>query len=321
MSHGPDQQVADPEAGHEREEWRKLGQLLRRLARGEDGAMDDLNAMADRSDVSRPVAVAAEHLGLLLMRMEGKDFLLTAAAETEERLRDLNELKNRHLGIAAHDLRNPLGTIRGLAKFLTRKELEGEKQRSFASSIVRISDEMLSLLETLLDVAVIESGRLDLDRTPGNLAELTRDRAERAAVSAGKKDIAVKIRTASAPDTMFDPARMGQVLENLLSNAVKFSPRGTTVNVECAVDGEEIAITVSDEGPGIPENELRDIFDAYGRSNVRPTAGEKSTGLGLSIVKPIIVEHGGVVTVDSTVGKGTTFTIQMPIDEPGPAPG
>jgi signal transduction histidine kinase len=297
-------------------QWEALADLLRRLARGDVRAVEDLEELAADPGTSPEVARAAEDLSLLLVKMEGREYLLTAAEETKDRLRELNELKNRHLGIAAHDLRNPLGTIRGLAKFLTRTDLTEEKKTRFAESVVGIADEMLTLLENLLDVAVIESGELQLDRVLANLGELTRARAERTASSAAKKGIEVAIRVEDVPDTSFDPARIGQVLDNLLSNAAKFTPPGGTVVVSCVRREDRIVIAVADDGPGIPAEELPAIFDAYGRSTTRPTGGEKSTGIGLSTVKPILDAHGGEITVASTVGEGTTFTVSMPVDLP-----
>lgn len=274
--------------------------------------MEDLEALTDAGEVGEEVAEAAENLSLVLVKLEGRDFLLSVADEARSRLRELNELKTRHLGIAAHDLRNPLGAIRGLAKLALKADLSEEKRRSYLDSIVGISDEMLGLLESLLDVATIESGRFELSPTRGNLAALASARAERAATTAERKGIQVVPRIEPVPDTEFDAMRMGQVLDNLLSNAVKFSPSGSTVVLRCERRGDAIEIGVEDHGPGIPADELPGIFDAYQRSSNRPTGGEKSTGLGLSIVKPIVEAHGGSLEVTSTVGEGTTFTIRMP---------
>jgi signal transduction histidine kinase len=193
---------------------------------------------------------------------------------------------------------------------------EGEVRR-LASRVVGISDEMLLLLESLLDVALIESGRLELDLDTGNLGELVRDRAERAAVAAADKGIRVAVRTVPVADSGFDRVRMGQVVDNLLSNALKFSEPDSEVEVACVPSGSRVVITVRDHGAGIPAAELRRIFDAYARSTARPTAGERSTGLGLSIAKPIVEAHGGTLDVDSVVGEGTTFTVRMPVDGSG----
>lgn len=301
-------------------DWALLAELLRRLARGDVGAIEDLAALADPEHGQPEVAEAAENLGLILVKMEGLDFLLSTADEVESRLRALNELKNRHLGVAAHDLRNPLGTIRGLAGLVAKGELPDEKQRLYASSIVRISDEMLVLLENLLDVALIESGHLELNLATGNLAALSEERGDRAASAGKQKGIGVTSRVAEVPDTVFDPVRMGQVLDNLLSNALKFSPPESSVEVGCELRGDVILIAVRDRGPGIPAEELGGIFDAYRRATVRPTAGEKSTGLGLSTAKPVVEAHGGSIEVESVVGEGTTFIIRMPVSLP-PAQG
>ena len=212
---------------------------------------------------------------------------------------------------------NPLGTIHGLAKFMLREELSDQKRRSYANSVVGISEEMLSLVENLLDVAVIESGHFRLDRTVGNLAELVRERAARAADAAAPKGIEVRTAIDGIPDSAFDAPRMGQVLDNLLSNAVKFSPPDSTIRVSCTMNDDEILVTVEDRGAGMEPDDLSTIFDPYGRSSTRPTAGEKSTGLGLSIVKHVVEAHGGWIDVDSTVGEGTVFTLAVPMADPG----
>ena len=295
------------------EQWRSLGDVLAGLAREDTEAPADLQRLTDPTEVDPEVARAAEHLGLLLVRLEGRDFLLSLADDAEARLRSMNELKDRHLGIAAHDLRSPIGSIRGLASLIARGKVSAAEEPSYVESIVRICDEMLTLLESLLDVAVIESGRLELDRTSGNLGQLVRERAERVAARAGEKDIEVLRAVKEVPDTTFDAVRMGQVVDNLLSNAVKFSPSGSVIEVACGRVESGIEITVRDEGPGIPDDDLPKLFDPYRRATVRPTGGEKSTGLGLSIAKPIVDAHGGSLEVRTAVGEGTTFTILLPL--------
>jgi signal transduction histidine kinase len=255
----------------------------------------------------------AENIGLILVKLEAREYLLDVAGEAEDRLRELNELKNRHLGIAAHDLRNPIGAIRGMSGMLARGRVPDGKKQKFLESIVRVSEQMLTLVEDLLDVSVIESGKFELDLSRGNLAVLAQERSELAAGLAQKKSIKLVVEMDSVPDTSFDPPRVSQVIDNLLSNALKFSPPESTVHLSCFQQDEEIAVAVQDEGPGIPPDELVKIFGTYQKTTVRPTGGEKSTGLGLYIVKKIIDAHRGSISVKSTVGEGTTFTVAIPI--------
>jgi signal transduction histidine kinase len=113
---------------------------------------------------------------------------------------------------------------------------------------------------------------------------------------------------------MFDADRMRQVVDNLLSNAIKFSPSGSVVNVTCGQAGRILDITVTDQGPGIPSEDLDRLFDTFEKLSAQPTGGEKSTGLGLSIVKNIVDAHGGEIEVDSEVGRGTTFIVHLPVE-------
>ena len=232
----------------------------------------------------------------------------------EERLKLLNELKDKNLGIAAHDLRNPISTIRGMSQMLVDPELDEDIQRGFLETINRVSEQMLILVNDLLDVSVIESGKFDLNRIPGNLSTLCKEQAEMMAITFKDKDITLTTALDEVPDSLIDVARMRQVIDNLLSNAVKFSPSGTTVRLACRKKDDVLVISVTDHGLGIPEEDLGKLFSAFQKLDIQPTAGEKSTGLGLSIVKRIVDAHNGEITVDSKVGKGSTFTVFIPME-------
>ena len=104
------------------------------------------------------------------------------------------------------------------------------------------------------------------------------------------------------------------MIDNLLTNAIKFSPAGTTVDVACRQTKQSLEISVADQGPGIPSEDIDKLFGTFQKLSVQPTAGEKSTGLGLSIVKQIVNAHGGEITVDSKVGKGSVFTVRIPVE-------
>ena len=256
----------------------------------------------------------AESIGLILVKLEARDFHLECAAEAEERLKELNKLKDTYLGIAAHDLRNPLSSIRGMSQMLVEMELDDGTKRSFLESIYRVSNQMLTLVNDLLDVSVIESGKFDLRLTEENLSKLAKERAELVAGSAEKKQIKLTTDLQEVSNSLFDPDRMRQVIDNLLTNAIKFSPAGTTVDVACRQTKQTLEISVADQGPGIPSEDIDKLFGTFQKLSVQPTAGEKSTGLGLSIVKKIVDAHGCEITVDSKVGKGSVFTVRIPVE-------
>ncbi len=232
----------------------------------------------------------------------------------ERRLKELNDLKNRFLGIAAHDLRNPLVSIRGFSEII----LEGETgpltddQREFITIINSASQSMLALVNDLLDVSVIESGKLDLRKTVQSLGTLILDRLRLQEIVARQKTITIRTEFDEVPDFPFDSERMAQVVDNLVSNAVKFSPPGSEIQVRLEMKGEDVRCAVIDKGPGVSPGDRTMLFGAFQRLSARPTGGEKSTGLGLSIVKKIVEAHEGVIDVISEPGAGSEFYFSIP---------
>ncbi len=230
----------------------------------------------------------------------------------------LNELKNRVLGMAAHDLRSPLSVIIGYAEFLEADAFDSlhERHREFVTTIRETSEFMLRMVSDLLDVSAIEAGRLTLDRQPTDLVQLTRRNVTRNALLAGRKGIAVVMDESPTVLTMaLDRGKIEQVLNNLVSNAVKFSHPPSTVRVSLSCSAGFVTLAVNDEGQGIPEADLTKLFKPFSKTSVRTTAGEQSTGLGLAIVRNIVEGHGGRITVASEPGRGSTFSVILPLPE------
>lgn len=228
-------------------------------------------------------------------------------------LRELNQLKNRFLGIAAHDLRNPLASIRGFSEMMLEMETTEEEKREYLRTIHSVSNQMLGLLNDLLDFSVIESGKFDLKLTPGNLGKLVEERVRLMAQNSKVKGIEITREIQETPEIKFDKDRLAQVVDNLLSNAVKFSKSGTTVHVLVEKGDLAVKIHVRDQGPGIAANEIGKLFGVFQKLSNQPTGGEKSTGLGMSIVKKIVDAHAGEISVESKVGVGTSFTVSLPL--------
>jgi signal transduction histidine kinase len=233
-------------------------------------------------------------------------------------LERLNELKDRFLGIAAHDLRTPLSVILGYSGFL-REDLAAalsEEHLRFLSEIRSSSRFMLHLVNRLLDVATIESGRLALDRQPTDLAALVERNVALNGTLAEAKQIRLTCRCDERlPEMMLDGPRIEQVLNNLLSNAVKFSYPESLVEVRLSREGGYAVLSVVDTGQGIPEDRLDDLFQWFARSKVKGTAGETGTGLGLAIAQKIVEGHMGDIWVESELGQGSTFYVSLPITE------
>jgi signal transduction histidine kinase len=227
-------------------------------------------------------------------------------------LKDLNEQQNEFLGMAAHDLRNPIGIIQGFSDFL-EEQLDGEL-KEYASIISKESSTMLYLLNDLLDISKIEAGRLDLKKTKTNYAEFVKQNIELNNFIAQKKNI--KIESDFEITNLFleiDGGKIEQVLNNFLSNATKYSYPDSKIEVKIFIEGNQVVTQIIDQGQGIPEEELDGIFNPFKKTSIHPTGSESSHGLGLAIVKKIIEGHSGNVGVTSNFGKGSIFFFTLPL--------
>ncbi len=238
------------------------------------------------------------------------------AAKNAELLQ-LNEFKNQMLGMAAHDLRNPLAVIHTASGFLvdeSSRNLSEEKRADFLRRIHANSEFMVKLIDDLLDVARIESGKLELELEPTDLCQLIDDSLGINRVLAEQKNIRLEF----APDCVvpalpLDRNKLAQVINNLVTNALKFSQSGTVVRVTATRDNGRVVVAVADQGQGIPADELSKLFRPFGKTSVRSTAGEKSTGLGLAISRRIVEAHGGQIWAESEVGRGSVFRFSLPV--------
>lgn len=242
-------------------------------------------------------------------------------AKSNAELGRLNDQKNQFLGMAAHDLRNPLEVILTYSEFLLEEAAPAltPEQVSFVGTIRSSSDLMLRLVEDLLDLAKIEAGKLELDLERVDLAALVEANVARNRVLAAKKQIEIRLhfpqegQQGGPLEMLIDPTKMEQVLNNLIGNAVKFSPAGSAVDVHVTPEGGRVTLAVEDRGPGIPAEERDKLFRPFARTRVRSTAGEKGAGLGLAIVKRIVEGHGGEIRVESEAGRGSAFCVSLPI--------
>jgi signal transduction histidine kinase len=238
-----------------------------------------------------------------------------ALQRSNDQLRELNNQKNEFLGMAAHDLRNPIAVIQNASLVLSRYSSENlsEKQQEFLKKIHDTSKFMLELLNNLLDISKIESGKLELEITKNNYTDFVRKNIEFNRFFATEKDISIDLVLSDAiPLVDFDKNKIEQVLNNLISNAIKYSHPNTMIRVEVLKVKDFVVTKVIDQGQGIQEDELSHVFKAFQKTSTKPTAGEKSTGLGLAIVKKIVEGHQGEIGVESEVGKGSTFFFKLP---------
>ncbi|WP_445666235.1 sensor histidine kinase [Fodinibius sp. AD559] len=230
-----------------------------------------------------------------------------------------NERKNQIMGMAAHDLRNPLNVIVNYADFLLDDHLQGEAnftedQFQMIKQMKESSEYMVHIIEDMLDMSALESGDITLEKESCDLVDFIENIVSLSRSSAQKKDIAI---TTHLPDSSvskdIDCHKFRQVFDNLLSNAIKYSDPGTEVEVGINPVDEtgDVTVYVKDHGQGIPEEEIDKLFQPFSDISVEATAGEKSTGLGLAIVEHIVEAHGGTIEVESEVGVGSTFYINI----------
>lgn len=283
-----------------------LSEPMDKVRAFEVGGIDYVTKPFDAAEV---LARVTTQLQLARMRRE--------LAERNRELQQANELKNRFLGMAAHDLRSPLVLVLGYAELLLDDPALGESRRPFVDSIRETAGFMRRLVDDLLDISAIEAGQLRLESRAFDLVPLVAASVGRAAPLAARKDVPVGFDPPPGPLlVMADEARVREVLENLIGNALKYSPRGQPVEVRLAAEPGAARVTVADRGPGIPADEVARLFEPFQKASVKPTGGEKSTGLGLAIARKIVTEHGGRIWAESEVGRGTSFHFTLAGVEP-----
>jgi PAS domain S-box-containing protein len=239
-------------------------------------------------------------------------FVKQAAAEIER----LNLHRIKFLGMATHDLRSPIVAILSLVEYQSSNMdiMSTEEHLRFLSDIRSSSEFMLELIDDFLDMSAIESGRMRLRLQLSDLHKLLERVVNPKVELARQKQIEVSLHIeGKLPELSIDEEKIEQVLRNLLSNAIKFSEPGTAVVVYAAVHDGSVLISVRDHGPGISEAERAQLFQPFGRTSARSTAGERSTGLGLAIAQTIVEEHGGHIQVESRPGVGSIFFFTLPI--------
>ncbi len=237
-------------------------------------------------------------------------------ADAESKLAEMNRTKNRFVGLVAHDLRNPLVSIRGLSELLLNDGNDplSAQQRDFLTTIYSASNSMLTLVNDILDMAVMESGNLRLQVRRQSLSRLIRERVKVNAIPAKEKRISLEQHFSRLPNLSFDRNRISQVLDNLIGNAIKFSPEQARIAVSLSRRNGTAIVSVHDQGMGIAREDQAQLFSGGAGLRNEPTGGEKSTGIGLTIVRKIIEEHKGTLTVESEVGIGSTFSFTLPLE-------
>ncbi len=238
-------------------------------------------------------------------------------AKQNEMLLELNEQKNLFLGIAAHDLRNPIGSIKSLSDLLleVHNTLKPDEITEFLQMINKTSVHSLRLINDLLNISKIEAGKLELKKETVNYIDFLNGIIKINQFFARNKQMTLRLSVdENIPSVVIDSEQMGQVLDNLISNAIKYSFQGTYIDIVAEFKNNQVVTHVIDQGQGIPQDELPMIFHEFQKTSVKTTGGELSTGLGLAIVKKIVERHGGKISVQSEVGKGSDFFFSIPVE-------
>jgi signal transduction histidine kinase len=235
-------------------------------------------------------------------------------AEQNDRLRELDRLKDEFVSLVSHELRTPLTSIRGYVELLLDEGSElDQDQRRFLGVVDRNSERLLDLVSDLLFLAQIEAGKLAIEVAPVDLKRVVEECVETSSPAADAKGIELNASMERVPKLQGDRTRLAQVLDNLVSNALKFTPSGGRVEVRLkAVNGDAV-LEVEDDGLGIPEEEQEQLFERFFRSSRATESAIPGTGLGLTITKAIVERHGGQIEIESAEDAGTTVRVRLPL--------
>jgi hypothetical protein len=252
----------------------------------------------------------------LFMQIAGTLAVTVEKSRLYQELVELNELKNGFLGMAAHDLRNPNVLIRlYLNQLIEALGDINENQNGWITKIQKTSNSMMALINDFLDISIVEAGHLQLDVNPVKLNAIITNNYNANKFITEEKSITLELDLEKElPIVDVDSDRINQVINNLITNATKYSVPNTKIILNARVIDKDAVVSVIDQGQGIHPDDLDKLFKMFGKTRGKPTAGEKSTGLGLIICKHIVTAHGGSIWVESEgIGKGSTFKFTLPL--------
>jgi signal transduction histidine kinase len=242
--------------------------------------------------------------------------LVAFEVEREEQARERDRAKDAFVAMASHELRSPLSSIKGYLELLEdvdAGQLTAE-QRTFLEVASRNTDRLLGLVNDILDLSRIESGRIELDRAPLDVGTAVDQAADLLLpqLDAKRQTLVLRIEP-DLPPALADGPRVAQVLTNLLSNAHKYTPEGGKITVRARHDHDRILVEVQDTGVGMSPEEQEQLFTRFFRARHPATREEQGTGLGLVITRQVVELHGGTIGVRSVPGAGSTFSFTLPL--------
>jgi len=238
---------------------------------------------------------------------------LIASVRDITRFREAEQLKSTFISVISHELKTPVSLIKGYAGTLRREDANWEPavvQQSLAV-IEEEADRLTGLIENLLDASRLQAGGLRLQREECQLSEIAARLAARFQTQTTIHRISTRFPH-DFPVVKGDEERLGQVLSNLISNAIKYSPAGGAITIAGRAQPQEIVVSVSDEGPGLPPEEVQRVFDRFYRATTLATERASGAGLGLYLARAIVEAHAGRIWVESQVGTGAAFLFSLP---------
>ncbi|MCC6649894.1 MAG: HAMP domain-containing histidine kinase [Candidatus Eisenbacteria bacterium] len=263
--------------------------------------------------------VFGEHFAAIIDRAEVVERLGLRARQLEqdnEKLSDLNQMKDVFLSTASHELKTPLSSVIAYAELLDDHEgkLTRDQSHEFVGRLRGEAHRLLGLIDDILDLSRLESGKMQLKQRLVSLAEVVRGAVETTRTTAKKYDVTIESDLSEdLPPILVDEVKMRQVAVNLLVNAIKFSPRGSAVRLRTRLDDRHVRIEVSDDGPGIAPESATHIFELFAQGTHPEQDSRGGLGIGLHLVKRLTELHGGHVGVNSRDGAGSTFWVRLPI--------
>jgi signal transduction histidine kinase len=231
-----------------------------------------------------------------------------------ERLRELDGLKDEFVSLVSHELRTPLTSIRGYVELLLDDAEAGSSERRYLEIVDRNSERLLELVSDLLFLAQIEAGKLGIERRQVDLSKIVEECIETSSPVADARGIELVAKVERVPELQGDRARLAQVLDNLVSNGLKFTRSGGRVEVRLGAEDGAAVLEVKDTGFGIPAAEQVRLFERFFRSSNATESAIPGTGLGLTITKAIVERHGGRIEIESAENAGTTVRVRLPLD-------
>jgi len=218
-----------------------------------------------------------------------------------------------YIGLVSHELRTPLASILGYVEMLREEGVSGPDADHCAEVIERSAQRLLRLVGDLQLLSQIQSGKMAMEFRSTDLADVAARAVEELRPEAQRKHIDLALCATAIPRLTVDPVRIAQVLGNLLSNAVKFTPEGGRVEVRLGTEEGQVVLAVADTGAGLPVADRERIFERFYRTAIARRQAIQGTGLGLTITRAIVEAHSGTIAVDSDEGRGSTFTVRLPL--------